>query len=491
VSLSGSPTWAPLFAGPPPPASLLPTVIYDPVRDRLLVFGGSGPGPVFYNDVWQLTLSGTRAWSLVATAGTRPAGRYAHRALYDPVRDRMVVYGGENGSTKFTDLWALTLSGTPTWTQLQAVGKPPAPHLPGAVYDPVADRAVFYVGNDWIGFSGGYNGDPSHRTTSLALKFDPPLWIDLPTTNPPPPTNPPPLNWQAIVYDPDVPRILMASGWQDNQILPVDTYALDLSEGLSLDLDVNDATMGAVTQEPSSCHAAGDKVVVEAVARPGYEFVEWLGDLSGNANPASITMDGYKSVLARFREVSVATLMTVFEAVPVEHGIEIRWQFGTPGDVASVSVERALQLEGPWTRVEAAQTSRGDLMVAMDRGASTGTTYFYRLVLDLRQGGQTTAGPVASVAAAPLISDLTLLSPNPTRGGVDVDFAVARGGVVRISVLDIAGRERAVLARGTYPAGLHALRWDGRIGGAKAAAGIYFMRFEGPGQTRVKRLVML
>lgn len=42
-------------------------------------------------------------------------------------------------------------------------------------------------------------------------------------------------------------------------------------------------------------------VEVTAVADEGWEFVEWQGDLSGTANPATLTIDGNRSITAVFR----------------------------------------------------------------------------------------------------------------------------------------------------------------------------------------------
>src|SRR5262249_21973435 len=51
-----------------------------------------------------------------------PTTREGHSAIYDPVRDRMVVFGGFGGGFYFNhltnDVWALSLTGRPTWTQL-------------------------------------------------------------------------------------------------------------------------------------------------------------------------------------------------------------------------------------------------------------------------------------------------------------------------------------------------------------------------------------
>jgi len=488
LSLSGTPTWTQLvppteFDPSAPSARYLTSMIYDPVRDRVVVFGGKSFGGQYFNEVWALPLSGPPTWQQLAP-GPGPSPRYAHVATYDPANDAMVVYGGGNQGGSMSDVWQLSLAGSPAWTQLHPVGAAPALLSPAAIYDPATRRVVIY---------GGYtitNGNPIYtsNTQLLSLKSDPPLWIAMHPVG----TAPAARAGAASTFNTDTRRMLVAGGRDANAILFSSGYSLNLYSDFSLEVGVNDVSMGRVdSPDPTRCVTPGAQVRLFAVPFSGFKFVEWLGDLSGTTNPQTLTMDDHKVVLARFAPVAVATLMSVFEAAPADGGIEIRWQFTTPDDVASVALERASQPVGPWTAVDASFASRGDVAIAQDRSAAPGAPTFYRLVVDLRQGGKIIEGPVSAAAAAVLVSDITLLSPNPAFGVTRIDFAVARAGAVRLSVLDIAGRERAVLARGVYPAGRHTLRWDGRIGGAKAAAGIYFLRFEGPGQTRVKRLVML
>ena len=52
-------------------------------------------------------------WNQIPT----PTGRDSSTAIYDPVRDRMVVFGGWDGSYR-NDVWVLSLSGTPAWSEL-------------------------------------------------------------------------------------------------------------------------------------------------------------------------------------------------------------------------------------------------------------------------------------------------------------------------------------------------------------------------------------
>ena len=44
----------------------------------------------------------------------------------------------------------------------------------------------------------------------------------------------------------------------------------------------------------------GTLVQLTATPSAGYHFVEWTGDLTSGTNPADITMDGNKTVIANF-----------------------------------------------------------------------------------------------------------------------------------------------------------------------------------------------
>ncbi len=113
--------------GTPPSTRDFPGAIYDPVGDRVLYFGGNHDG-IFLNDLWELKLSGAPAWSLLTPAGTAPAPRFCHNAVFDPYGNRMLIFGGySNSRVSFNDVWSLSLDGTLTWTQLTPAGEPPGP----------------------------------------------------------------------------------------------------------------------------------------------------------------------------------------------------------------------------------------------------------------------------------------------------------------------------------------------------------------------------
>jgi len=58
---------------------------------------------------------------------------------------------------------------------------------------------------------------------------------------------------------------------------------------------------GTVTKNPDlATYSHGTSVTLTATPNVGYSFAGWSGDLSGSTNPATITMDGNKTITATF-----------------------------------------------------------------------------------------------------------------------------------------------------------------------------------------------
>lgn len=82
------------------------------------------------------------------------------------------------------------------------------------------------------------------------------------------------------------------------------------------------------------------------------------------------------------------------------------------------------------------------------------------------------------------------LAPNPTRGGAAFQFALTRAGRARVEVFDASGRRLGLVLDRALDAGLHAGAWDGRVHGARAGAGVYYLRLRMPEGTQTRRLVV-
>ena len=98
---------------------------HDADGHRLLMFGGL-TGDTTLADVWMADLRrpGRPRWQQLCSptsCGPGPTARWGAHAVYDPVADRLVVFGGSTGTGATTnDVWALELSGPPTWHRADA-----------------------------------------------------------------------------------------------------------------------------------------------------------------------------------------------------------------------------------------------------------------------------------------------------------------------------------------------------------------------------------
>jgi subtilisin family serine protease len=99
--------------------------------------------------------------------------------------------------------------------------------------------------------------------------------------------------------------------------------------------------------------------------------------------------------------------------------------------------------------------------------------------------------PIAAAGGWPLTAfSLSPIAPNPARGPVHIDYAVTGEARVRLSVLDVRGREVARLANGVHRPGRYRVTWSGERAGEMAPAGLYFVCLKVPEGALVRRVVI-
>jgi hypothetical protein len=169
-----------------PTARVAHTAVYDTVNSRMIVFGGctGDTCTAYQNDVWVLTNAngqgGKPTWVQLAPSGSQPAPRWLHAAAYDPVNNRMIIYGGADQSSTFSDIWVLSnangLGGTPAWTQLSPSGRSPQGQwLSTVVYDAASNSLIEFAGVEasvkatnsvWtLSHANGLGGTPAWTNT--------------------------------------------------------------------------------------------------------------------------------------------------------------------------------------------------------------------------------------------------------------------------------------------------------------------------------------
>jgi len=119
---------------------------FDDDRGVLVVFGGFRPGLGPVGETWEWN----GAWRRVAVSG--PSPRNSPALAYDPVRRRVVLFGGDSRSAAFSDTWEW--DGI-TWTPMNGAG-PPGRSLHRMVFVPRRGRVMLFGGTS----SGSGMPDP-------------------------------------------------------------------------------------------------------------------------------------------------------------------------------------------------------------------------------------------------------------------------------------------------------------------------------------------
>jgi galactose oxidase-like protein len=240
LSLGDAPAWARLTTlGEPPPPRAEHVAIFDPVLDRMVIFGGGlyayyDYGDPYFNDTSALDLTGTPRWEQIGPSGPLPYPRKGATAVYDPWNDRMVLFGGWNGNVPFTsspifgDTWTLSLVGAMQWTRIDTPSAPDPRRQHLSLMDPVHRRMLV---------SGGLAGPcrvPANDTWALPMSTDdagaPPAWNQLPTTG----ANPG-VAGHSAVYSPERGSLIQFGG----QGARNECFELDLSSSQWSKVDAN------------------------------------------------------------------------------------------------------------------------------------------------------------------------------------------------------------------------------------------------------------
>lgn len=128
-----------------PSARADPVLQWIPPLQRFLAFGGrtSVFSNAFVNDSWTLDVSdGGLTWTALATP-TAPSGRGATCNAWDPVREQLLLFGGE-AANNLGDTWSFKADAG--WQQLTVTNAPPARSFAGCAWDPNLGELVLYGG---------------------------------------------------------------------------------------------------------------------------------------------------------------------------------------------------------------------------------------------------------------------------------------------------------------------------------------------------------
>lgn len=469
LELDESPEWELLVpSGSLPPSRSEHSAIYDPIRNRMIIFGGQA-GAGRFNDVWSLALTDPPAWSPLAPMGLSPHERDGHSAVYDPVRDQMVILGGKytyrfsctpfetTGYQYLADVWALPLSGQPTWTPL-LFSVPGLLEQQSAIYDPVRDRVVVFGGErhscsccgvDCITCSTTY----SSQLTSITLGESPGHSI---LAGEPRPTA---RSRHSAVYDAAEDRMVLLGGRGDFGTSG-ETWALPLGAS------------GAWAPLSPSGSPPGLAQDHRATLDPLHHSM-WIFSPNGDGATWKLSWDR-----------PTPTGLTLVESTVEPGHVHVAWH--TPErDGAVAHLERA-QAGGDWMEVARLESNSTGMLIYDDRNVDAGRRYGYRLRLGPAGEAEFTEPVWLDVPAFALL--LKGARPNPLRGGLAISFTLPDAKPAELAVLDPAGRLLYRRSVDQVGPGEHVLDISREL---KLSPGVYFVRLVQGTEVRTSKAIVL
>jgi len=244
---------------------------------------------------------------------------------------------------------------------------------------------------------------------------------------------------------------------------------------------------------PHAGHDAGMPMTDEAMQRWVDQWFSQHPEVGRTASPAAAAADTFLvGPNSSFRFDTDGNLSTAIDTAKIQVGQSILWRWVTGSHTitngnGSLDPQAGILFDVP-------STSAAPLFTFTFNSAGT-FPFFCRPHESFGMKGvvvvSTPAG-VPPVAGGNIAIGFTSgPAPNPSRSGVSFGFALREGGRVEAQVLDGQGRVIATVMDRDVEAGSHTEAWDGRTRtGARAPAGIYYLRLRLPGFAGTRRIAL-
>ncbi|MBT3342198.1 MAG: T9SS type A sorting domain-containing protein [Gemmatimonadetes bacterium] len=385
--------------------------IYDPIRDRVIIFGGrSSSGDL--DDVWELELS-RLYWSQLPTTGSAPSPRHTHNAVYDERTNEMLIWSGRsidaNGSQLHNDVHALDLA-TLSWRQIEPSTDPPvARYGTAAVFDAVSGEMV-----NFAGFTERGRFDDTWRLNPATG-----AWREVVTDE-----RPGQRCLHAGALDAKGDRMIIFGGQRGNDALD-DAWSLDLRTDTWRSLP--------------SLPAGGRRFPAVAFDARSGQFLTFGGERDGE----------------RFSDLWALT----FDA-PADPS-KARWHMMGEQGAGPVARDRAVLIY---------DTKRHRLVLFGGTGTSGHLNDTWTFSLPTPTAILTPDGPEPTSLA------LSSIYPNPFNGQVRIQVRVPGSQRAKVEIFDLLGRR---IRRLPWVAGMTTITWDATAeDGQPVATGVYLVRLQ-------------
>ena len=172
-------------------------MVYDPVNERTLLFGGAvyENRYTFFDDLWAYDYA-SDTWTEI-DCGPGPSGRFNFMMVYVPEAHGLFLFGGYSANDRVSDTWIYDIEWN-VWTELDPPDSPSPRSDAAIVYDPENGVVILH---------DGYCRDNSHPGDVWVYDFGVDNWRQMD-----PDEGPLPQYGHHMVYDSVNGRVVMYGG---------------------------------------------------------------------------------------------------------------------------------------------------------------------------------------------------------------------------------------------------------------------------------------
>jgi N-acetylneuraminic acid mutarotase len=143
-----------------PTARFYQSAVWDPIEEQLFIFGGFDLETGLLDEFWSYHPASNR-WTELDPSSPSPPSRLSASMVWDPIRQQVLLYGGGCGGCYRDDFWSYQPQ-SDQWERLEPPGARPIPRGgQGAIWDEAGQRMLLFAGgeslNDLWSFRPGEN----------------------------------------------------------------------------------------------------------------------------------------------------------------------------------------------------------------------------------------------------------------------------------------------------------------------------------------------
>ncbi|MCE7736149.1 MAG: hypothetical protein GPJ54_14805, partial [Candidatus Heimdallarchaeota archaeon] len=249
---SFEPNWVERSPAPNPGARQHHAMAYDSINDKLILFGGNnGTSTDRFADTWAYDYK-TNTWEEMKPS-ISPVSMYGHAMVYEPELQKVVMFGGYDGSSLLNDIWVYDYL-TNVWEKQVPEVSPLPRRYHSMIYD-TSRKKIVLIGGTTGAFETWEMDSSNYNWTNLS-----------------PITPQPALYAFAASYDQANDKIIIFGGQTSSVVNNGETYAYDYFS--------NEWTLLAPLDDPSDRRFYGRPMGYDLITQKSIFFGGYNGSLS-------------------------------------------------------------------------------------------------------------------------------------------------------------------------------------------------------------------